>query len=316
MTRVLVVEPIHSDGIAALEAGGVTLEQLAPGCPDSELTEAVARAEAILVRVRQLSGAMLDGARALRIVSKHGVGCDNIDVAHCTGRGIPVAIAADANAVSVAEHTMLLMLAAARGLREQDHAARAADWGFRATGGGFELAGKTLLVVGLGRIGQRVVQLARAFGMRVLGHDPVAQAEDAEPVTLDAGLAEADLVTLHVPLTGTTAGLFDAARLAALRPGAVLINCARGGIVDEAALRLALAEGRIGYYGSDVFAEEPVPAEDPLLSTPRTVLTPHSAAMTPEAKRAMAVQAAENILACLDGRLEPRVVINRQELGL
>lgn len=316
MTRVLVVEPIHSDGIAVLETGGVTLDQLAPGCPDSELTEAVARAEAILVRVRQLSGAMLDGARALRIVSKHGVGCDNIDVAHCTGRGIPVAIAADANAVSVAEHTLLLMLAAARGLREQDHAARAADWGFRATGGGFELAGKTLLVVGLGRIGQRVVQLARAFGMRVLGHDPVAQAEDAEPVTLDAGLAEADLVTLHVPLTGTTAGLFDAARLAALRPGAVLINCARGGIVDEAALRLALAEGRIGYYGSDVFAEEPVPAEDPLLSTPRTVLTPHSAAMTPEAKRAMAVQAAENILACLDGRLEPRVVINRQELGL
>ncbi|MEO0993492.1 MAG: hydroxyacid dehydrogenase [Pseudomonadota bacterium] len=316
MTRVLVVEPIHSDGIAVLETGGVTLDQLAPGCPDSELTEAVARAEAILVRVRQLSGAMLDGARALRIVSKHGVGCDNIDVTHCTGRGIPVAIAADANAVSVAEHTLLLMLAAARGLREQDHAARAADWGFRATGGGFELAGKTLLVVGLGRIGQRVVQLARAFGMRVLGHDPVAQAEDAEPVTLDAGLAEADLVTLHVPLTGTTAGLFDAARLAALRPGAVLINCARGGIVDEAALRLALAEGRIGYYGSDVFAEEPVPAEDPLLSTPRTVLTPHSAAMTPEAKRAMAVQAAENILACLDGRLEPRVVINRQELGL
>ncbi|MEO0620735.1 MAG: hydroxyacid dehydrogenase [Pseudomonadota bacterium] len=316
MTRVLVVEPIHSDGIAVLEAAGVTLEELAPGCPDSELTEAVARAEAILVRVRQLSGAVLDGARALRIVSKHGVGCDNIDVAHCTGRGIPVAIAADANAVSVAEHTMLLMLAAARGLREQDHAARAADWGFRATDGGFELAGKTLLVVGLGRIGQRVVQLARAFGMRVLGHDPVAQAEGAEPVALDAGLAEADLVTLHVPLTGTTAGLFDAARLAALRPGAVLINCARGGIVDEAALRLALAEGHIGYYGSDVFAEEPVPAEDPLLSTPRTVLTPHSAAMTPEAKRAMAVQAAENILACLDGRLEPRVVINRQELGL
>lgn len=317
MTRIVVVEPIHEDGIALLSGrAGLEVVTLPPGCPDETLAEALSGAAAILVRTRRLTGAMLQRAEGLRIVSKHGVGCDNIDVAHCSRRNLPVAIAADANAASVAEHTMLLMLAAARGLREQDAAVRAGNWGFRASGGGFDLAGKTLLVVGLGRIGSRVARLASALGMRVLGHDPVAEAKVAEMVELDTGLAQADIVTLHVPFGPTTAGLFDAARLGRMKPGALLINCARGGIVEEDALRAALTSGQIGYYGSDVFAEEPVPVGDPLFSAPNTVLTPHSAAMTPTARRAMAVQAAENILACLDGRLEARVVINRAEIGL
>ncbi|MEM9147350.1 MAG: hydroxyacid dehydrogenase [Pseudomonadota bacterium] len=315
MTRILIVEPIHTDGLAVLEARGLSIERLAPGCPDTELAEAVARSAAILVRVRPLPGDLLGRAPGLQIVSKHGVGCDNIDVAHCSGRGIPVAIAADANAVSVAEHTMMLVLAAARGLAAQEQAVRTGDWAYRLTGGGFELAGKTLLIVGLGRIGRRVAELARAFGLRVLGHDPVAAVPGVEPVGLEDGLALADIVTLHVPLTAATGGLLGAAQLARMKPDALLVNCARGGIVDEDALCERLADGRLGAYASDVFAAEPPPADNPLLHAPRTVLTPHSAAMTPEAKRAMAVQAAENILAHLDGRLEPRVVINQDALA-
>ncbi|MEO0821166.1 MAG: NAD(P)-dependent oxidoreductase [Pseudomonadota bacterium] len=314
MKHVVVVEPIHPDGLALLEAErGLGVTALPAGATRAEMLAAVPGASAILVRVAPLDAALLAAAPALEIVSKHGVGCDNIDLAHCRARGIPVTVAADANAISVAEHTLTLMLAAAKRLAAQEAAARAAAWGARGGFGAIELSGRTLLVIGFGRVGRRVARLSAAFGMRVLAHDPLldpeAETAGAERAPdLDRALGEADIVCLHTPLTSATRGLLDAARLARLRPGAILVNAARGGIVEEAALRAALIEGRLGAYASDVFATEPLAPDDPILTAPNTVLTPHAAAMTGEAMRAMALQSAANIRAHFAGLLDPGVL--------
>lgn len=313
---VLLTEPIHPDGRAVLEAAGLAIRELPAPTPEA-FAEAAPAAAAILVRVMKLPEALLGPLNALEVVSRHGVGCDNVAVDHCSARGIPVAIAADANARSVAEHTLALMLAGARNLLAHDRATRAGDWAARVANGrdSFELAGKTLLVIGVGRVGSRVARLARAFEMRVLGHDKYRAElpEGVEPAPdLDAALAEADVIAVHVPLTEETRGLLGAERLARLKPTAHVVNAARGNIVDEAAL-LARPPA---FYGADVFREEPPGAGDPLLAHGPSLLTPHVAAMTHESMRAMAVQAAGNVVAALEGRLDPAVVFNRAALGL
>lgn len=317
MPRIVVVEPIHEDGISVLRARhGDEVVVLETGTSDADLAAALTDAEGILVRTSPLPAGMLEHAPNLKVVAKHGVGCDNIALDHMSARGLPVAIAADANAISVAEHTMMLMLACSRRLPEQDREARTTGWRYRPRVHGMELHGKTILVIGIGRIGQRVARLCQAFGMRVIGYDPYAGTAPHEDTALEAGLAQADIVTLHIPLWTESRMMLNAERLAAMKPGAILINCARGGIVDEAALIAALDDGRISAYGTDVFETEPTREDDPLLAHPDVIATLHTAAMTAESKRAMAVQAAENIVAALEGRLDPAVIINRQELGL
>jgi D-3-phosphoglycerate dehydrogenase len=317
VARIVVTEPIHEDGIAVLRAYcGDDVQVFESGATDAEIAEALPSAEAILVRTRPLSADILDNAPRLKIVSKHGVGCDNIAIDHMNQRGLPVAIAADANAISVAEHTMALKLACAKNLIEQDRETRNADWQYRHRVEAFELSEKTVLVIGLGRIGGRVARLCQAFGMRVLGYDPDAGTAPFESVAdLESGLKMADIVTLHIPFSATSKLMLSAERIAAMKPGAMLINCARGGIVDEAALLGALDSGQVSSYGTDVFETEPPDSSDPLLAHPKVLATLHTAAMTQESKRAMALQAAENVIAGLEGTLDAAVTFNRGDLG-
>lgn len=318
MKRIVVAEPIHADGLALFESrDDVDVVAFAAPATPAELKDAAVGAHAILVRTIPLGADILSNAPDLEIVSKHGVGCDNIDVAHMSSRGLPVSIRAGANATSVAEHTMMLILACAKRLPEQETAVRAADWSYRQRTEAFELQGKTVLIVGVGRIGQRVARFCEAFGMHVVGYDPASGFKAYERAeNLDDAIRHADVVTIHTPLLDETRGIIDAGRLAHMKSGSILINCARGGVVDETALFDALKNGPIAMYGTDVFETEPVVASDPLFALPNVIATAHTGAMTAESKRAMAMQSVENILAHIDGRLDPAVVINRAELGL
>lgn len=298
MPRILITEPIHEAGRALLEA--------APGFEilSGAVEEALPQAEAILVRTHELDAATLARAPGLRIISKHGVGCDNIALDHCAAAGVTVAVTADANSNAVMEHTFAFLLHAALRLGDQDAATRSGDWAARQQVPAVELHGKTLLVIGLGRIGGRVARLARAFDMRVIGVDPAVNLPEAEMTTdLAAAVAEADFITVHTPLTARTRHMFDAALLAHAQ-GAVLVNCARGGIVDEAAVAEALDAGRLSFYAADVFETEPAPAGHPLLSRNDTVLTPHSGAMTDNARRNMSTRSAQNIIDYFAGRFD------------
>lgn len=312
MPTVLLTEPMHEAGMALLRARP-DVSLVVAGVGSAAFEAALPAVEGIGVRTHRLPAPVLARAPRLRVVAKHGVGFDNVDVEHLAGRGIPMAVAINANAQSVAEHALMLMLAAAKHLRGYDTAVREGRWAERLSGRAVELGGRTVLVVGHGRVGGRVARLCAAFGMTVLVHDvrPVALAPGAERVAdLDAALARAQVLTLHIPLAADTAGMIDARRLALLPHGAVLVNCARGGIVDEAALAACLRSGAIAGAGLDVFDDEPSDPASPLLALPNVLLTPHSAATTAEGARRMAVSVAENVLAGLDGTLDPAVVVN------
>ena len=316
MTTIVLTEAIDQAGIDLLTArAGLRLVVAAPG--DPAFAAALPDALAIGVRIARLDRALLSRAPHLRVAAKHGVGFDNIDVGYLAGRGIPVTVTADANSVSVAEHTMSLMLAAAKQLRAYDNAVRAGDWEFRKSARAIEVAGRRVLVVGFGRIGRRVAALCQAFGLHVLVHDvsatalrQAAAAGHACVADLDAGLAQADVLTLHIPLTTRSAMLIDAPRLGRLPRGAIVVNCARGGILDEDALAQALTDGAIGAAALDVFAQEPIVHAHPLAKFENVVLTPHSAATTREGARAMAVAMAQNILDGIDGRLDPSCIVD------
>jgi D-3-phosphoglycerate dehydrogenase len=291
-----------------------------PAPSRGELLAAMTDTAAILVRTQRIDAAVIAAAAGLRVVSRHGVGYDNVDVAALTARGIPLAIAATANMVAVAEHTLWMMLELTKRGRELDGMTRSGDWGARARPLSVELAGRTLLIVGFGRIGSRVAARARAFDMRVLVLDPYGPAEriraaGCEPVPdLAPALAAADIVSLHCPLTPATRRMLDDGALAALRPHAIVVNTARGGLIDEAALADALRDGRLAGAGIDVFETEPAPRDHPLLGLPRALVSPHSAGVTCEAAARMAIESAENVVAALDGRLDPAVVVNPEVL--
>jgi D-3-phosphoglycerate dehydrogenase len=321
MKSVTILGAVHPDAMALLaerpDVSATVIE--AAHAPRDEVSAAIRDANGIAVRTHRLDAGLLASAPGLQIVSRHGVGCDSVDVDWMSARRLPVAIAVGANDRSVAEHTMGMILTMSRDLIRQTEALRRADWSVRETQRAFDLAAKTLLVVGYGRIGRRVAAFGRAFGMQVVARDPYVS--DFPPgigvaATLEDGLAVADVVSVHTPLNADTRGLIGAQAVAAMKPGALLVNCARGGIVDEAAAADALHAGRLAGYGADVFAVEPVDASNPIVAAPNVVLSPHSAASTPQGMRAMGLQTIRNILDCFDGRLQPEMVFNRRELGL
>jgi D-3-phosphoglycerate dehydrogenase len=320
LSRVLVVGRVHAAGLERLRAAGLAVEEVDERDP-AAIAAGLPGAVAVIVRTAPLPAELLARGDALRMVAKHGVGYDNIAVAALTARRIPCAVAAGANRVAVAEHAIMMLLELAKAARAQDAAVRAGDWAFRDRRAAIELFEKTLLLVGFGRIGREVARRAAAFGMRILAHDPLLPAKairaaGAEPApALGDALAQADAVSLHLPLTPATRHLIDAAALARLRPDAILINTARGGLVDEAALAEALACGALRGAGIDAFAEEPPPPDHPLLRLPNVLLSPHSAGVSREAALRMALQSADNVLAALAGRLDPAVVINPEVLG-
>jgi D-3-phosphoglycerate dehydrogenase len=262
----------------------------------------------------------LEIARDLKVVSRMGVGYDTVDIAACTARGIPVMVANGSNDLSVAEHAMMLLLAVARQAVDVDRHVKAGGW-VPPGMGMVDLAGRSALVVGYGRIGVRVARYLAAFHMRVSVFDPLFSpqriAADGFTPARDfhAALAAADVVTLHCPLMPATRHLMDEAAFAALKPGALLVNTARGPIVKESALVAALDSGRLRGAGLDVLEIEPATPGNPLLSRSNVVISPHTAASTAEGMERMARTTVQNILDALDGRPDPSMMVNPGILG-
>ena len=271
------------------------------------LADAVAAVDAWIVRNRtQVRGAALGAARNLKVVGRLGVGLDNIDVPACEGRGIQVIAAAGANAVSVAEYVVTTALVLLRGGYFATRAVEAGTWPRQMLSQGREGAGKVLGLVGFGSIGQLTAAKAAALGMRVIAHDPVLPAsasawgqQGVVRCDLDALLADSDVVSLHLPLTPQTRGLLDRARLGLMKRDAILINTARGGVVDEAAVAALLREGKLGGAALDVFEQEPLPAGSPLAGAPNLILTPHIAGVTLESNERVSALIAERVAAAL-----------------
>ncbi len=321
MPHLVILGRIHEAGLALLRARpDVTFEMLeAPA--RAAVRAAVRRADAVILRPVPFDREVIAAAPRLRVVSRHGVGVDNVDVEALTRRRIPLVITLHANRIAVAEHALFLLLAVARRALDFDRAVRRGDFALRERAPAVELHGRTLLVVGLGRIGREVALRARALGMRVVAYDPFldeavfAAAGVGRAEALDAALAEADAVSLHLPYRPGSPPLFDRDRLARLRRGAIFVNTARGALVDEEALAELLHRGHLFGAGIDVFGREPPPPDHPLLRAPNTILSPHAAAWSAESVRRMAVEAVRNALDVLDGRVDPAVVVNREVLG-
>ena len=302
--RILVAEAIAPEGVAALEARHAV--DVRTGLSADDLRAIVGDYDALIVRSGvEVDAALIAAGTRLQVIGRAGVGVDNVDLEAATRAGITVVNAPTGNTIAAAEHTIALLLALARRVPAADASLRKGEWS-RSKLQGVQLRGRTLGIIGLGKIGMAVAERARGFGMTLLGSDPFVTAEQAslrgvELVTLETLLERSDAVTVHVPLTRGTTGLIDARAIARMQPGAFVLNVARGGIVDEAALAAALREGRLGGAGIDVFEQEP-PAGSPLLDAPNTVLTPHLGASTVEAQVAVAEEIAEQVLDVLDGR--------------
>ncbi|HZA66765.1 MAG TPA: hydroxyacid dehydrogenase, partial [Geminicoccaceae bacterium] len=285
------------------------------------LAEQIVDADGVTIRTSPLPAEILERAERLKVVSRHGVGYDNIDVETLSRRGIPLAIAADANATAVAEHTLFFMLALAKQGLRYDRATREGGWAVRNSLDAVDLMGRRVLVMGFGRIGREVAKRCAAFGMAVMVYDPYVQANVIEAAgdyrsvpDFQAVLGETDVLTVHMPLGPDSRSLIGAPELAALPDTAFVINAARGGIVDETALHEALTTGKIAGAGLDVFDQEPPPDDHPLFALPNVILSPHSAGLSKEAAIRMAISTARNALAGIDSKLDPSMVINREVL--
>jgi len=320
MPHVLVAGRIHAAGIALLnKAPGTTFEVVDDVSLESYAPR-VPAADAIVIRTQPLPADVIARAAKLKIVSRHGVGYDAVDVAALSARGIPLTIAGDVNSRSVAEHTMMLILALAKRTIAHDACTRRGPWDSRNRFEAWELADRTLLLLGFGRIGRRVARMAAGFDMRVAAFDPYLAPDEirrhgATPVgDLRAALREADVVSIHLPRSDERP-LLDEHMLALLKPSAVVINTARGGIVDEHALAMALAAGRIRGAGLDVFDSEPPAPDHPLLASDRVVLSPHASGLTEQSAERMAISAVANVLNFFEGRLDATLVVNGADLA-
>jgi D-3-phosphoglycerate dehydrogenase len=301
MPRVLISDKLEAPGLDLLRQAGFELDER-HGLAGAALREAVRAADGLIVRSgTRVTAELLDDPGRLRAVVRAGVGVDNIDVAAATRRGIVVMNTPGGNTVSTAEHTVAMLLALARGIPAADASLRQGRWE-RGRFVGTQLAGKTLGVVGLGRVGREVARRAAGLDLAVVGFDPFLSPDKAAQLgiesvgSLDQLLPRCDFLTVHTPLTDETRGLVGAAELARLPRGARVLNCARGGIIDEGALAEALRSGHLAGAALDVYAQEPPPADHPLLGLPHVVLTPHLGASTVEAQASVAREAAQLLI--------------------
>ena len=302
--RILVAEPVASEGVELLRAHHEVDER--HGLGPTELIAIIGEYDGLVVRSQvQADAALIAAGTRLVVIGRAGVGVDNVDLEAATQAGITVVNAPTGNTIAAAEHTLALMYAVARRIAPADASVRRGEWK-RAQFTGLELRGRTLGIVGLGKIGLAVALRARAMEMTVIGVDPFVSAEQAanhgvELLDFDALLDRADVITVHVPLTRTTKGLVGRDTIARMKPGTIVLNVARGGILDEAAVADALRHGHLGGAGVDVFETEPM-VGSPLLDAPNTVLTPHLGASTAEAQVLVSEEVAAQILDVLDGR--------------
>lgn len=318
MPHILIAGKLHPSGLALLDqTAGVTYDHV------EEISEAsyqpfLAKADGMVIRTQPMGAASVAKGARLQIVSRHGVGYDAVDVAALNARNIPLCIVGDVNSVSVAEHAMMQILACAKQLIRSDASVRTGPWGWRNKLEQGEVSGKSLLIIGYGRIGRHLARMASGFGMKIAAYDPylLAHGWPDGPATsvadLVAGLADADFVSVHIPKADGP--LIAARELAAMKRGAIIANTARGGIVDETALTEALRSGHIAAAALDVFDAEPPLPDHPLLAFDQVILTPHTAGLTREAAERMATASVQNVLDHFAGHLDPALIVNKDAL--
>lgn len=319
MPHILVAGKLHASGVALLDsAPGVTYDYVEE-VSEPSYAPLIGNADALVLRTQPLSAPTIAEAGKLRIVSRHGVGYDAVHLPSLNARGIALAVVGDVNSISVAEHAMMLILALAKKTLRADRSVRENEWGWRNRLEAGELFGKRLLILGYGRIGRRLAQMALAFEMEVQAFDPYLEklGWPDGPVTpcgdLLSGLAWADAVSVNAPKADRP--IIGAAELGAMKKTGVLVNTARGGVVDEAALVAALQEGRLAGAGLDVFDDEPPKHENPLLTMDQVILSPHIAGLTAECGERMAISSVQNVLDFFSGRIDPSLVVNGAHLN-
>lgn len=304
MGKILITETVHSIGPDLLTAAGHTV--VYANRDMDIIRREIVDVDAIFVRIIELPGELLATAKNLKHISKHGVGYDNIDLDYCKEHGITVTLTPDANGLSVAEHAFALMMALSKNLIPVSNEYREIGFAAKNHAPGIELGGKTLGVIGMGRIGTRIVNMCKnGLNMHVLVYDPYIDSvpEGVEHVSdLSELMKRSDVVTIHCVLTDETREMVNAETLALMKPTALLINCARGPIVDGKALTEALVNGKIGGAGLDVTVPEPVEPDSPLFKLPNVIVTPHYAPTTLDASMRVSKIAAENIIAVLSGK--------------
>lgn len=311
--NILLLETISPEAAERLKEQATVFMAAAPDAgPDIARKETI---HAIITRGKgDVSAALIDLCPELKVIARCGVGLDNVDVAHATKKGVRVVNAPGSNADTVAEHTLGLMLSLQRQTFAAVTAVKAGNWDYRKNFGGDEIRGKTLGILGYGNIGRRVEVLARAFGMEVLhlAHPQVKAKDDgAMARNLDALLAESDILTIHLPLNATTRQLLDATALYQTKPGVLIINTARGEIIDESALLVGLESGRIGGYASDVLTTEPPASDSALVAHSNVLITPHAASLTARTYNQMCVLTVNNALDLLAGKsVDRRYIFN------
>ena len=319
MPHILVAGKLHPSGVALLKsAPGVTFDYVEEVSEES-YHPFIGHADALVLRTQPLSASTVASANRLKIVSRHGVGYDAVHLASLNERGIALAVVGDVNSVSVAEHAMMLILSAAKRVVRGDRAVRdPSQWGWRNRLEAEEISAKRLLVIGFGRIGRHLSRMASGFGMEIKAFDPYLQSQGwPEGSVLPAddllkGLQWADIVSVNVPKADRP--IIGKTELAAMKPGAILVNTARGGVVDEAALVEALQSEHLGAAGLDVFDDEPPSKDCRLLAFDQVVLSPHIAGLTRECGERMAVASVQNVLDFFAGRIDPRLVVNADQL--
>ncbi len=305
--RVVITEFMDEAAVASLVSAFDVTYDAALVDRQADLLAALVDADAVIVRNKtQVNAELLAAASRLKVVGRLGVGLDNIDLSACKARNVEVIPAFGANALAVAEYVIATAMLLLRGAYGSSASVAEGRWPRTALSNGREIAGKTLGVVGFGGIGRLAGGIARSLGMNVVGFDAQIHADAAvwreehtAPLALDELLRTADVVTLHVPLTPATRGLLDARRLAQMKPDAILINTARGGVVDEAALAVALTIGKLGGAAIDVFEHEPLAAGSPLAGCPNLILTPHIAGVTSESNVRVSTMIAEKVAVAL-----------------
>ncbi|HSP13942.1 MAG TPA: phosphoglycerate dehydrogenase [Thermoanaerobaculia bacterium] len=306
--RALVTDTLAESGLEILRAAKDIELDYRPGLKGQDLLRAVAESDALITRSgTAVTKELVNSGKRLRVIGRAGVGLDNVDVDACTARGILVINAPTANIMSATEHTMAMLLSLCRNIPEAHASVKRGEW-VRSKFMGVELNGKTLGVIGLGRIGTRVTARARAFGMRVVAYDPyiapaVFERVGAEQVSLDKLLEEADVITVHTPLTDETRGMIGPAEIAKMKNGVICLNIARGGIYQEKPLADALNSGKVSGAAIDVYEDEPPGKDHPLLNAKNAVLSPHIGANTIEAQDRVAVQTAEMVVEALRGSI-------------
>ena len=320
--KVLVVQGLHEQGIQMLKNRTDIEFNVLMSDDENEILEAAKDVNGITVRTAKISSKIIEAANKLQVVSRHGVGYDSIDLVSLNNKKIPLTIAAHSNMISVSEQAMFFLLALSKKVFYYDDFTRKGDWTNRWDVKAWDLAQKNILVIGFGRIGSNFVKRALAFDMNVYVYDPYVEKEKVKisgaiPVdNIIENLSKMDAVTLHCPKNGETTDLFTKKEFDLMKKSSFIINCARGGILNEEDLYEALTNKKIAGAGLDVFDVEPTPSSNPLFKLNNVILSPHIAGVTVESTVRMATETVQNVLDVLDDKINQSVVVNNKEIGI